>query len=58
MSPYELVDSEKAAFLVGVLCEAVGVERATELAVQGASIRTKSPASQGLPNCAGRNEAA
>lgn len=27
MSPYELVDSEKAAFPVGVLCEAVGVSR-------------------------------
>jgi len=27
VSPYELVDSEKAAFPVGVLCEAVGVSR-------------------------------
>lgn len=27
MSPYELVDSEKAAFPVAVLCEAVGVSR-------------------------------
>lgn len=27
MSPYELVDSEKTAFPVGVLCEAVGVSR-------------------------------
>jgi len=27
MSPYELVDSEKAAFPVGALCEAVGVSR-------------------------------
>ena len=27
MSPYELVDSEKAAFPVAVLCEVVGVSR-------------------------------
>ena len=27
MSPYELVQSEKAEFPVGVLCEAVGVSR-------------------------------
>ena len=27
MSPYELVDSEKAAFPVSALCEAVGVSR-------------------------------
>jgi putative transposase len=27
VSPYELVDSEKAAFAVGALCEAVGVSR-------------------------------
>ena len=27
MSPYELVDSEKAAFPVATLCEAVGISR-------------------------------
>lgn len=45
MSPYELVDSEKAAFPVAVLCEAVGVSRSAYYAW-----RRSSPSSRELAN--------
>lgn len=45
MSPYELVDSEKTAFPVGVLCEAVGVSRSAYYAW-----RSSTPSARELAN--------
>jgi putative transposase len=45
VSPYELVDSEKAAFPVGALCEAVGVSRSAYYAW-----RSSAPSARELAN--------
>lgn len=45
MSPYELVDSEKTAFPIGVLCEAVGVSRSAYYAW-----RSSTPSARELAN--------
>ncbi len=48
MSPYELVDSEKAAFPVAVLCEAVGVSRSAYYAWCRSTLSSREIANQRL----------
>ena len=48
MSPYELVDSEKAAFPVAALCEAVGVSRSAYYAWQSSTPSARELANERL----------
>lgn len=48
MSPYELVDSEKAAFPVAVLCEAIGISRSAYYAWRRASPSARKLANERL----------